>query len=226
MLEDDYFFNTIENIEEDTTLSRYQQDRAINKLVKLGLIEYQVKGMPARRYFKINYDDTIEKLLCKKLTNYFVRNSQTTLQQTDKLLCKKLTSNNTNTNNTKNNTNTNINIMVKEDLNDKAKEVFEYWQNTLNHKKAKYSQDKARKIKARIKEGFTVEECKEAIDGCAKSPFHNGQNNDKKKYHSIDLIFRNASKLEWFISLGKKSTNKVKSIKEYAKEFDFDMSEV
>lgn len=97
-LDNGFFYSTLESIEDSTTLTRYQQDQAIKLLVDIGFIEYKVSGMPAKRYFKIN-EDTV----CKWLTNKIVKNSQTSLQKTDKQVCKKLTTNNnTLNNNTKN----------------------------------------------------------------------------------------------------------------------------
>ena len=43
-----------ENMKEDTTLSKYQQANAIKKLVMLNLIYHQNRGLPQKRYFKIN----------------------------------------------------------------------------------------------------------------------------------------------------------------------------
>lgn len=55
--ENGYFYNTIEDIKDGTTLSRRHQDSAIKKLVKYGLIKVKVAGLPPKRYFKI-IDDT------------------------------------------------------------------------------------------------------------------------------------------------------------------------
>lgn len=54
LTDDGYFFNTIEDLEDGTTLTRHQQPKAINKLCKLNLIDCKIKGIPAKRYFKIN----------------------------------------------------------------------------------------------------------------------------------------------------------------------------
>lgn len=55
-LEDEYFFSTVSNIEENTTLTRKLQDTAIKKLREHGIIETKIMGLPARRYFKINQE--------------------------------------------------------------------------------------------------------------------------------------------------------------------------
>lgn len=49
-----YYFSTVENIEEKTTLSDHKQRKAFNKLKQLGLIDVKVKGIPAKRYIKLN----------------------------------------------------------------------------------------------------------------------------------------------------------------------------
>ena len=87
--EDGYFFSTIENVEENTSLTRYQQTQSLNVLIEQGLIDVKVKGIPARRYIKIN-----EEKLLEMFTNKFVRNLQTSMQETNKLDVKKLARNN------------------------------------------------------------------------------------------------------------------------------------
>ena len=53
MLDDGWFFNTSENIEKDTTLSRHKQSIAIKKLIDNGFIKTKLKGLPASLHFKI-----------------------------------------------------------------------------------------------------------------------------------------------------------------------------
>lgn len=48
-----FFFNTQKNIEEDTTLTRYQLDNAINILEGKNFIETKLKGMPQRKHYRI-----------------------------------------------------------------------------------------------------------------------------------------------------------------------------
>ena len=48
-----WFYNTSKNIERDTTLTNYQQKKAIKKLEDIGFIETSLKGMPATLHFKI-----------------------------------------------------------------------------------------------------------------------------------------------------------------------------
>ena len=100
LTEDGFFFNTIENMEKDTTLSRYQQDKAIKLLVKLNLIEFEKRGMPAVRYFRVMDNDEIFNVVSAvNIDNNIAKNSQTDMQKTNKLTCKKLAPNNTKKNN-------------------------------------------------------------------------------------------------------------------------------
>ncbi len=62
----DWFYSTVEDLEESTALTARQQRRCIDKLIELGLIQCKVQGMPARRYFRIV--DNAE-LLSSILTN-------------------------------------------------------------------------------------------------------------------------------------------------------------
>ena len=82
--------------------------------------------------------------------------------------------------------------------------VFSFWKEILNHPKAILSPDRIAKIKDRLKEGHTIEQCKQAILGCKSSPYHMGDNHNGKNgagitYDSIDLIFKKGDKLEQFI---------------------------
>lgn len=60
---DGYFFSTIENIEENTALKEKRQRSAINSLKDAGIIEVKLKGLPAKRYIKINADQVAAVLL-------------------------------------------------------------------------------------------------------------------------------------------------------------------
>lgn len=86
-----------------------------------------------------------------------------------------------------------------------VQEVFNYWALTLKHPKSKLTPDKRKKIASRLKERYTVEELKKTIDGCKASEYHQGKNDDRKVYDTIDLLFRNGGKVEFFWGYLKKS---------------------
>jgi hypothetical protein len=58
-LQDGYFYSTIENIEENTTLTEYKQRKALNNLKEQGIVSIKVKGIPAKRFIKINEEQVL-----------------------------------------------------------------------------------------------------------------------------------------------------------------------
>ena len=52
--ENGYFFSTVKNLKENIGIKRGQQDKSIDILIKLGLVSKITKGMPRKRFFKIN----------------------------------------------------------------------------------------------------------------------------------------------------------------------------
>lgn len=90
-----WFYQTIEKIGELTGIGRHKQDKIIKDLIESKILEQKNKGVPCKRYFKINYEmienlvfqkqqtslSQNDKLVCKKETNLFVKNSQTCLSQ-------------------------------------------------------------------------------------------------------------------------------------------------
>ena len=68
-LEGGWFYSTVENIEKNTSLSKHKQKKALENLQQAGVICYQRKGMPAKRYIKINENVLEEVLLGKKVKN-------------------------------------------------------------------------------------------------------------------------------------------------------------
>lgn len=83
-------------------------------------------------------------------------------------------------------------------------EIFEHWKLRLEHPTAKLTDGRKAKVKARLNEGYTLEEIKQAIDGCAMSHFHRGQNPTGAVYDDLELICRNGEKLEGFKAKAKK----------------------
>lgn len=58
-----------------------------------------------------------------------------------------------------------------------------------------------RKIRERLVDGYTVEQLCEAIDGNHRSPYHCGENERQRTYHSLELIMRSADKVNQFLSI-------------------------
>lgn len=69
------------------------------------------------------------------------------------------------------------------------------------HPRSRPGQKEQAKVAARLAEGYSVEDLKSAIDGCHRSPFHSGVNDDQRKYQTLELIVRDASKVNQFMEV-------------------------
>ena len=61
LIDDEWFYSTVDDLQESTAIARRQQENAISKLVDIGLIKCERKGIPAKRCFNIIYDP---ELMC------------------------------------------------------------------------------------------------------------------------------------------------------------------
>lgn len=75
-------------------------------------------------------------------------------------------------------------------------ELFSHWVGTCGHPHAKFTRDRRQKVRARLREGYTPEQIRHAIDGAARNAFVNDAG---KRFDDLELICRNGSKLEDFI---------------------------
>lgn len=80
--------------------------------------------------------------------------------------------------------------------------VFEFWKTAMKSPRSQLDPKRAKLIKAALKTGYTTEQLCDAITGCAKSPFHMGDNDRRAKFNGLDLILRNAEKIDQFIVIG------------------------
>lgn len=77
--EDGWFYKTAPSLEEETGLSNHKQSKIIEELTKLGILEQENKGMPMKRYFRINFQK-IEELVFKK----DLKNLKTSIKENEK----------------------------------------------------------------------------------------------------------------------------------------------
>ena len=82
---DGFFFNVTNDISCSTTLSYYQIKQALSVLKKWGIIQVVLKGVPAKKHFKIDHSQILnflntriektEELDCKNFNNKILKNS-------------------------------------------------------------------------------------------------------------------------------------------------------
>lgn len=82
-------------------------------------------------------------------------------------------------------------------------QVFAHYR--LKHKRAhpkpKSTSKEWRLIRDRFAEGYSLDDLKLAIDGCHKSRWHQGENDRKKRYDSLDLIMRDSTHVQQFLEI-------------------------
>lgn len=81
------------------------------------------------------------------------------------------------------------------------RDLFAYWQDVMNHPRARLDARLLEKITARLREGFTLDDLKLAVDGNKASPYHQGRNKDRKVYDSLELIVRDAAHVNNFLGV-------------------------
>jgi cell wall-associated NlpC family hydrolase len=79
-------------------------------------------------------------------------------------------------------------------------ELFKHWQRVHKHPTAKLDAKRRKAIERAVK-SHGADVVRAAIDGCAKSAFHQGENDRGQVYVDLTLILRDASKIEGFAAL-------------------------
>lgn len=87
----------------------------------------------------------------------------------------------------------------KVSLVEQARQVFRFWQEHLNHHKAKLDEKREKAIKARLKNGYSVDDLMAAVRGCKQTPFNMGKNDRGEVYDDIELICRDAEHVDRFM---------------------------
>lgn len=82
-----------------------------------------------------------------------------------------------------------------------ARRIFEHWRRTLNHPKAIPDKKRLGLIADRIKQGYSEDDLKRAINGVLASPHHMGKNDSQTIYDGVELIFRDAAHVDKFLGL-------------------------
>lgn len=76
--------------------------------------------------------------------------------------------------------------------------IFDHWCVVMGKSgKAKFTEDRKRAVKARMKEGYTAAHIMQAIDGCARSDFHMARDGKNTTvYDDLAMICKSGSQLE------------------------------
>lgn len=192
--EDGWFYKTSPSLEEETGLSNHKQSKIIEELTKLGILEQENKGMPMKRYFRINFQK-IEELVFKK----DLKNSNASIKENEKQGFKNFESKDLKNSNAciekiSNNKELNNNNLNKELNNNIYKEAVDYLNQKAGTKYKSSSKNTIKHIKARINDGYTLEDFKIVIDKkCSE-----WLNTDMEKYLCPETLF--GSKFEKYLN--------------------------
>lgn len=191
--EDGWFYKTAPSLEEETGLSNHKQSKIIEELTKLGILEQENKGMPMKRYFRINFQK-IEELVFKK----DLKNLKSSIEENEKQGFKNFESKDLKNSNAciekiSNNKELNNNNLNKE-LNNIYKDTVDYLNEKAGTKYKSSSKNTTKHIKARLNDGYTLEDFKNVIDKkCSE-----WLNTDMEKYLCPDTLF--GSKFEKYLN--------------------------
>ncbi|WP_339054204.1 conserved phage C-terminal domain-containing protein [Fusobacterium animalis] len=194
--ENGWFYKTAPSLEEETGLSKHKQSNIIDELIRLEILEQENKGMPMKRFFRINFKK-IEELVfkSKELKNLKPSSEEIERQGVKNFNCKgskdltacsekiehnkKYIINNLDNNNLiNNNLNKELNINIH-------KSILDYLNGKLGTRYRATSKNIIRHINARLNEGYTFEDFKIVID----KKFDEWIGTEFEKYLCPDTLF-------------------------------------
>ena len=70
-----------------------------------------------------------------------------------------------------------------------------------HHPQARPGERERKLIRARLAEGYSVEQLGRAIDGNTASPWHRGENDKSRAYQTLELVMRSSDKVNQFLGL-------------------------
>jgi hypothetical protein len=98
-------------------------------------------------------------------------------------------------------TNTSLSLIAPaEKKPDPVPDIFAFWQKLMNSPRSVLDANRRRLIVNALKNYTPAQVCT-AIRGCSRSEWHMGANDAKKRYNGLDLILRNAEKIDSFIAM-------------------------
>ncbi len=92
-------------------------------------------------------------------------------------------------------------------LSAQARVVFAHWQKVMNKTRARLDDRRRRCILWALR-NYGLDNCLQAIDGCAASAWHQGVNDRGVAYNDLTLIFRNAEKTEHFLEIAQQNPSR------------------
>lgn len=191
-----WFYKTAPSLEEETGLSKHKQSNIIDELIRLEILEQENKGMPMKRFFRINFKK-IEELVfkSKELKNLKPSSEEIERQGVKNFNCKgskdltacseKIEHNKEYIINNLDNNNLINNNLNKELSINIHKSILDYLNGKLGTRYRATSKNIIRHINARLNEGYTFEDFKIVIN----KKFDEWIGTEFEKYLCPDTLF-------------------------------------
>ena len=81
-----------------------------------------------------------------------------------------------------------------------VREVFDFWISTLGKRKTTVLSPKRKgAVEKRLRDGYTVDDLKQAILGCSRTPHNMGDNDRGERYDDLELICRDPEHVDRFM---------------------------
>ena len=168
LLADGWFYSTVENITDRCGLSKHQQGEALKDLLELGLIEVEYRGIPRKRYVRVDAIRTIDLINQQRVSGKWANFSPTSGQKVSQQEGEKSDINKPNKNPNKNPEEKRESERTKPcRLNghqEEIKAVIDYFNEVVGTRYTYRNKKINGLISARLNEGFTVDDLKRVVD--------------------------------------------------------------
>lgn len=87
---------------------------------------------------------------------------------------------------------------------DDVKLVFDHWREVMGHPLAKLGDNGSKRYRAvagRLKDGYSVDDLRKAVEGCKRTPWNMGENDRGGIFDDLELICRDAAHVDRFLSV-------------------------
>ena len=162
---DGFWFCTAEEIEEETTLSPYLQRNAIKNLEDAEILTTCLRGVPAKKYFKVNVKKLAGIFMLTDTNEVDNNNSNNLNPSCENPLQQEVKEFDGNKIKDKKIKDKKDSIKISENkFSDEIEEIIDYFNKVTNQKLRSSSKSHRKLISARLREGFTVDDFKTIID--------------------------------------------------------------
>lgn len=168
LIDDGWFYTTVENVTERCGLSKHQQSEAMKDLLEVGLVEVEYRGIPRKRYVRVDAVRTIDLINQQRVSDKWAKSSPTSGQKVSQQEGEKSDINKPNKNPNKNPEEKREPVRDKPCRLDKhpeeIKAVIDYFNAQVGTRYTYRNKKINGLISARLEEGFTIDDFKRVID--------------------------------------------------------------